>query len=184
MFTKTTEEAVAIMLRLDKDLDRLADGRVDGARSICTCLLARPQQSDRNILSRQMIALMDASRVGPEPVAGFRGLFLTEYGIWPSSEDWYLYYTLRRFSGDYRQIQDAPCHIFLSHEGAELFSFLSLALRSGWGGILFGNADDVSIAFSHDDWLRVACHSDVVPLEELMKNLGWQLSAEKLQGGG
>lgn len=181
MFMKTPDEAVALMGSLKKDLDCLVSARFEGAAGICAFIEARPQEVDRNMVSRKMIALMDSSRVVATPAAGFRALLLTEYGIWPSSEDWYLYYALRRLNGDFRQIQEAPCHIFLPHEGAELFSFLSLALRSGWGGVLFGNADDISIFFSHDDWLRVASHSNNVALDELVSNIGWEFSVERRQ---
>jgi hypothetical protein len=35
-------------------------------------------------------------------------LWITEWGIWPSSENWHLYYKLRQTYGDYRLLQEAP----------------------------------------------------------------------------
>ena len=43
-------------------------------------------------------------------------LLITEWGIWPSSENWHLYYKLRQTYGDSRLLPDAPGHLFLEHE--------------------------------------------------------------------
>ena len=51
-------------------------------------------------------------------------LSITEWGIWPSSENWHLYYKLRQTYGDNRLLHDAPGHLFLEHP------------RSGRPGIL------------------------------------------------
>src|SRR5579871_2633032 len=43
-------------------------------------------------------------------------LWITEWGIWPSSENHHLYYRLRQSYGDNRLLQEAPGHLFLEHE--------------------------------------------------------------------
>lgn len=79
-----------------------------------------------------------------------RIMLVTEFGVWPSSEDWNVYYTLRSSAGDRRQIQDAPGHLFNTHEQAWFFSYLTFAVRSGWGCLVAGNSDHLRFSFNHD----------------------------------
>src|ERR1700730_14716371 len=37
-------------------------------------------------------------------------LFVTEWDVWPSSQNWHLYYRLRQTYGDRRLLRDAPGH--------------------------------------------------------------------------
>ena len=79
-------------------------------------------------------------------------LFLTEWGIWPSSENWHLYYKLRQTYGEYRLLQDAPGHLFLEHEAEDLASFLQLSMLNGWGGYVLTEANYINAFFSHDEY--------------------------------
>jgi len=80
-------------------------------------------------------------------------LWITEWGIWPSSENWHLYYKLRHTYGDYRLLHEAPGHLFLPHETEDLASFLQIAMLNGWGGYVQTGADYVNVLFSHDEYL-------------------------------
>ena len=91
-------------------------------------------------------------------------LWVTEWGIWPSSENLYLYYTVRRAHGDARELHEAPGHIFLKHEQAELTTFLDLAIRFGWGGFLFGHPPHVAMTVSHDEWITIASDQPLAPI--------------------
>ena len=86
-------------------------------------------------------------------------LWITEWGIWPSSENWHLYYKLRQTYGDYRLLHEAPGHLFLEHEAEDLASFLQLALLNGWGGYVLPQADSVSAFFSHDELITFYAES-------------------------
>ena len=57
-------------------------------------------------------------------------LWFTETDIWPSSTNWHLYYRLRLSYGDHRRVEDAPGHVFLDDEVADLVSFLQIAVLS------------------------------------------------------
>lgn len=59
-------------------------------------------------------------------------LWITQEGVWPNSEDSYLFYRLRESYGERRLLQQAPGHFFLKHERDDLVSYVSLALLSGW----------------------------------------------------
>jgi hypothetical protein len=80
-------------------------------------------------------------------------LFVTERGVWPSSENWYLYYRLRQTYGDNRLLQDTPGHLFLEHEAEDLASFLQVAILNGWGGYILAEANYVNAFFSHDEYI-------------------------------
>jgi hypothetical protein len=80
-------------------------------------------------------------------------LWVTEWGIWPSSENWQLYYKLRQTYGDCQLLQDAPGHLFLEYESEDLGTFLQLAMLCGWGGYVLTEANFVNAFFSHDEYV-------------------------------
>jgi hypothetical protein len=80
-------------------------------------------------------------------------LWITEWGIWESSENWHLYYKLRQSYGDSRPLREAPGHLFLGHEAEDLTSFLQVAFLNGWGGYVLTQADYVNAFFSHDEYI-------------------------------
>ena len=80
-------------------------------------------------------------------------LFVTEWGIWPSTENWHLYYKLRQTYGDNRLLADAPGHLFLEYEVEDLASFLQLSMLNGWGGYVLTEANYVNAFFSHDEYI-------------------------------
>jgi hypothetical protein len=80
-------------------------------------------------------------------------LLVTEWDIWPSSENWHLYYKLRQTYGDHRLLDQAPGHLFLEHEADDLASFLQLSMLNGWGGYVLAEANYVNAFFSHDEYI-------------------------------
>ena len=87
-------------------------------------------------------------------------LWITEWGIWPSSENWHLYYKLRQTYNDLRLLQEAPGHLFLEHEREDLASFLQVAMLNGWGGYVLAQADYVNAFFSHDEYIDFFARHD------------------------
>ncbi len=98
-------------------------------------------------------------------------LFLTEWGVWPTSENWHLYYKLRQTYGDSRQLQDAPGHLFLEHEAEDLASFLQLSMLNGWGGYVLTEANYTNAFFSHDEYIDFFAERSV-NLADLREALG------------
>jgi hypothetical protein len=80
-------------------------------------------------------------------------LWITEWGIWPPSENWHLYYKLRQAAGDFQLLHEAPGHLFLEHEIEDLASFVQVAMLNGWGGYILTQADYVNAFFSHDEYI-------------------------------
>lgn len=87
-------------------------------------------------------------------------LWITEWGIWPSSENWHLYYTLRKTYRDHRLLDEAPGHLFLGHQTEDLASFMQIAMLNGWGGFVLTDANYVNAFFSHDEYIDFFAQSD------------------------
>ena len=98
-------------------------------------------------------------------------LFITEWGIWPSSENWHLYYKLRQTYGDNRLLHEAPGHLFLEHESEDLASFLQISILNGWGGYVLTEANSVNAFFSHDEYIDFFAESSE-NLSDVHKELG------------
>jgi hypothetical protein len=99
--------------------------------------------------------LLDCLDVRGSQPGSFWLAYVFETGIWPSSEDLYTYYALRRYNGDVQQVSVGPGHHFHWYEYAELLSFLNVFLRSGWGCLLCGNNSEGLVYFDHDDRLAI-----------------------------
>ena len=98
-------------------------------------------------------------------------VWITEWGIWGSSENWHLYYKLRHSYGDLRLLHEAPGHLFLGHESEDLASFLQLAMLNGWGGYVLTQANYVNAFFSHDEYIDFFAALDK-NLEGIRKEFG------------
>ncbi len=81
-------------------------------------------------------------------------LWITEWGIWPSTENWHLYYKLRQTYGNQQLLHEAPGHFFLDYESEDLASFLQLSMLNGWGGYILTQAGYVNGFFSHDQYIK------------------------------
>ncbi len=86
-------------------------------------------------------------------------LWITEWGIWPSSEDWPRFYAARGAHGERMSLAEKPGHIFRRNEVGELRGFLTILMQQGWGGWLLLTAKGVlvplRIVISHDEWLEL-----------------------------
>jgi len=83
-------------------------------------------------------------------------LWVIVWGVWPSSENWHLYYRLRQSHGDKRLIHEAPGHLFLDFEEADLISFVEVGLICGWDMYLIPTAGYGRVFVSHDEWVEFA----------------------------
>jgi len=86
-------------------------------------------------------------------------LWVTGWGIWPSSEDWPRYYAARGARGERRSLSKSPGHLFESTESLELAEFLTLVLENAWDAFLLqltrGGSAKVRVRVSHDEWIEV-----------------------------
>ena len=83
------------------------------------------------------------------------GLFwITQWGVFPSSENMAVFDGYRKSLGEHRALWDAPAHIFDGSELQQIECLLDLALYFYWDSFLF---DKGRFAFktSHDEYLAV-----------------------------
>lgn len=81
-------------------------------------------------------------------------LWVTGWGIW--SENLHLYYHLRQSYGDTRLLDEAPGHLFLDYEGADLVSFLQVGIICGWDMHLIPFVGYARAFVSHDEFVTFA----------------------------
>jgi len=81
-------------------------------------------------------------------------IWIAEWGIWPTSENLHLYYTLRHAQNDFRLLHEAPGHFFLKHEKGLITSFLQVFMLNGWGGYILNQHGYVDVFFSHDEFIE------------------------------
>lgn len=85
-------------------------------------------------------------------------LWVTDWGIWRSSENLHLYYRLRQSYGDQQFLDEAPAHLFLEHEGADLVSFLEIGIICGWDMHLIPFVGYARAFVSHDEYIEFAAN--------------------------
>jgi hypothetical protein len=82
-------------------------------------------------------------------------LWVTLSGVWGSSENWHVFYRLRDSYHERRPLDEAPGHVFLRHEAADLATFIQLALMSGWDFYLVPRPlYQAAVFVSHDEFVH------------------------------
>jgi hypothetical protein len=86
-------------------------------------------------------------------------LWVRNWGIWPSSEDWPAYYALRGARGEQRSLEKAPGHLFAPAEEELVATFLTQVMQNGWDAELLPVASKAPatkrVHVSHDEWLEI-----------------------------
>jgi hypothetical protein len=97
-------------------------------------------------------------------------LWVTDWGIWPSSENWHLYYRLRQSYNDVRLLHEAPAHLFLNYEEADLVTFLEIGVLCGWDMHLVPAVGYARAFVSHDEYVEFAADEHNPALVEDFRN--------------
>lgn len=87
-------------------------------------------------------------------------LWITEFGIWPSSENLHLYSRLRGSYGDHRPYWEAPGHEFLDFEVVDLATFIHVVILFGWAGYVLAGPMQPRMFISHDEWISIDCRDE------------------------
>ena len=86
-------------------------------------------------------------------------VWVTEWGVWPSGEDWPRFYAWRGAHGERRSLEAAPGHLFGGAESPELETMLTVVMENGWDATVLpsrgGVAVDRRVVISHDEWIEV-----------------------------
>jgi hypothetical protein len=83
-------------------------------------------------------------------------IWMTDYGVFSSSENQHLYYRLRQSYGDLRHLHDAPGHLCLKHERPDAVTLIYLSLLFGWDIHVLPVAGYARLFISNDEWLQIA----------------------------
>jgi hypothetical protein len=78
-------------------------------------------------------------------------LWINEYGIWPSCEDWNLFNGFRRSLGENSPLYDKPGHLFSINDMEVIVSLLALTLYFFWGAIIVSENKNLLVKISHDE---------------------------------
>jgi hypothetical protein len=86
-------------------------------------------------------------------------LWITQTGVWPSSEDWPAFYALRGQLGEKRSVEIAPGQLFSRNEEATLECFVVAVVANAWDAYILPVAGDLPtdrrLFLSHDEWAEV-----------------------------
>lgn len=105
----------------------------------------------KTALARALSHLLDSSGMGL--------LWITEWGVFPSSENMALFDGYRRSLGDDRPLHAAPGHLFDAHERKEVECLIGLALYFFWDASIF-DAGSIWLELSHDEVFSVSARDD------------------------
>lgn len=93
-------------------------------------------------------------------------VWIDDYGVSESKEDWNLYYRWRRSMGDHGVMAETPGHLFMAHEGVDTISLLLMARVFEWGfravsrdwsrGVSVDNDGHVIVVAAHESALAEA----------------------------
>ena len=86
-------------------------------------------------------------------------LWITQTGVWPSTEDWPAYYAMRGRVGERRSLDVAPGHLFDASQGELLIEFVTATMENGWDAFVLSErgmvSGDTRIRISHDEWIEL-----------------------------
>jgi hypothetical protein len=86
-------------------------------------------------------------------------VWIRNWGIWPSSEDWPRYYAWRGGLGECRSLQVAPGHRFELAEQDLLTELVARIMENGWDADVLcsrsGRADRLRGKICHDEWYEI-----------------------------
>ena len=82
-------------------------------------------------------------------------VWATESGVWPSSENEHLYYRFRQSYSDHRLLHEAPGHLCLQYEKAEVSTLVYLGILFGWDIHLIPTAGYAQAFVCHDEWVEI-----------------------------
>jgi hypothetical protein len=82
-------------------------------------------------------------------------LDITDWGVWPSSQNMDLFYSYRRHLGEPRTLMDAHFHVFAAAEANEFRNILHLGLISLFDVAGASTTTDFRFYASHDGYIQV-----------------------------
>lgn len=136
-------------------LDWLSQNHLLDSASQLNCLeliqvirSASPTDSGRKTALSRVLASMF---VGDEEAL----LWINEFGIWPSAEDWNLFDGFRVSLGESQSVHEKPGHLFSGNELKAAGSLVAMVLYFCLGAVLVSPSRGLVIKISHDEVIEV-----------------------------
>ena len=106
-------------------------------------------------------------------------LWVTDWDIFPTSENLHLYYRLRQSYGDVRLLHEAPGHLCLDYEVPEVVTLLQLSMLFGWDLHLIPTVSYAQAFVCHDEWVSIGFDNESQLKEtwEELKKAGLEVSS-------
>jgi hypothetical protein len=86
-------------------------------------------------------------------------VWIREWGVWPSGEDWPTFYAWRGALQERRSLEKAPGHRFRPDERLQLVELVTLVMENAWDAdvlcSLSGHADAILAHVSHEEWFEI-----------------------------
>jgi hypothetical protein len=111
---------------------------------------ATPKDSGEKTALARLITALFASLPSSQVV-----LYVSEWGVWPSSENMELFDSYRLAKGESRKLEEASVHSFESADDPALMGIFCLALYFVWGVEIFDGEGKCSVRSSHDEWFEI-----------------------------
>ncbi len=86
--------------------------------------------------------------------------------------DWRRFRDWRRRQGEWRNLYDAPGHLFDEHERAALARLIEGALDMGWDALIAATPGKSAVLLSHDDYIRICSRGTPDVLLQRLERLG------------
>ena len=81
---------------------------------------------------------------------------ITDWAVWPSSQNMDLFYSYRRYLGEKRLLHEAHFHVFTAGQANEFRNILHLGLISLFDVAGASTTTDFRFYASHDEYIQVA----------------------------
>jgi hypothetical protein len=118
--------------------------------SYSECEFSTPKDSGEKVALARLLVKIFASLKSTEII-----LYISEWGIWPSSENMEIFDSYRLAKGETRTLEEAPIHRFASANDPTLLGLLCLALYFIWGVELFNSEGKCLFSLNHDEWFEI-----------------------------
>ena len=83
---------------------------------------------------------------------------ITDWGVWPNSQNLDLFYSYRNYLGEERPLIDAHFHVFDASEAKELRNIIHLGLISLFDVAGASTTTGFRFYASHDEWIQTALY--------------------------
>lgn len=82
-------------------------------------------------------------------------VWVTGWGIFPSNENFHLFYRFRQAYGDSRLLDEAPGHLCLDYERSEVVTLVHMGILFGWDLHLIATSAYARAFVCHDEWVDI-----------------------------